>query len=78
MNFSGKQESKPLVLFKLNGDTAPNAPFIKKRVNVTSWISVWLLMTQETKFISYCARDIARPRSPAIISSQNKKKKKRK
>ena len=30
MNFSGKQESKPLVLFKLNGDTAPNAPFIKK------------------------------------------------
>lgn len=30
MNFSGKQKSKPLVLFKLNGDTAPNAPFIKK------------------------------------------------
>lgn len=66
MNFSGKQESKPLVLYKLNGDTAPNT------VNVTSWISVWLLITQETKFISYCARDIAR--SQAIISSENKKK----
>lgn len=30
MNFSGKQESKPLVLYKLNCDTAPNKPFMKK------------------------------------------------
>lgn len=30
VNFSGKQESKPLVLYKLNGDTAPNRSFIKK------------------------------------------------
>ena len=28
------------------------------------------------KVHTYCARDIARPRSPAIIASENKKKKK--